>query len=74
MSTRLLLWTNEKKKKNPVNKDQGWEPIHLKYKANENTSRHNPKEKQKQMITKKSDKNPMQRGLIKKNPLTGYST
>jgi hypothetical protein len=33
---------------NPVNKNQGWEPIHQKYKANENTSRHNPKKKNKQ--------------------------
>jgi len=32
-----------RKKKNPVNKNQRWEPIHQKYKANENTSRHNPK-------------------------------
>jgi hypothetical protein len=31
------------KKKNHVNKNQRWEPIHQKYKANENTSRHNPK-------------------------------
>jgi hypothetical protein len=37
---------------NPVNKNQGWEPIHQKYKANENTSRHNPKKKQKQTINK----------------------
>ncbi len=41
------------KKKNPGNKNQGWEPIHQKYKANENTSRHNPKKKQKQTINKK---------------------
>jgi hypothetical protein len=35
----------------------------------ENTSRHNPKEKPKQTINKtKSDKDPMQRGLIKTNP------
>jgi hypothetical protein len=40
------------KKKNPVNKNQGWEPIHQKYKANENTNRHNPKKKQKQTINK----------------------
>jgi len=39
-------------KKNPVNIDQTWEPIHQKYKANENTSRHNPKKKQKQTINK----------------------
>ncbi len=33
-------------------KIQGWEPIHQKYKANENTSRHNPKTKQKLTINK----------------------
>jgi hypothetical protein len=33
-----------------VNKNQGWEPIHQKYKVNENISRHNPKKKQKQTI------------------------
>jgi hypothetical protein len=42
-----------KKKKNHVNKDQGWEPIHQKYKANENTSRHNPKNKSKQSTKSK---------------------
>jgi len=35
------------KKENPVNKNQGQESIHQKYKANENTSRHNSKKKQK---------------------------
>jgi hypothetical protein len=40
------------KKKNPVNKNQGWEPIHQKYKAKENTSRHNLNIKQKQTINK----------------------
>jgi hypothetical protein len=33
------------KKKNPVYKNQGWEPIHQKYKANESMSEHNPKTK-----------------------------
>jgi hypothetical protein len=43
----------KKERKTPVNKNQGWEPIHLKYKANENTSsRHNPKKNQKQTINK----------------------
>jgi hypothetical protein len=37
----------EHKKKNHVNKNQGWEPIHQKYKVNENTSRHNPKKNEK---------------------------
>jgi hypothetical protein len=39
-------------KKSPVNKNQGWESIHQKYKANENTRSHNPKKKQKQTINK----------------------
>jgi hypothetical protein len=39
--------------------------IHQKYKANENTSKHNPKKKQKQTINQeKSGKNPMQIGLV----------
>jgi len=38
------------KKKNPVNKNQGWEPIQQKYKADGNTSRHNPKKKQSTKI------------------------
>jgi hypothetical protein len=33
-------------------KIQGYEPIHQKYKANESTSRQNPKKKQKQTINK----------------------
>ncbi len=42
--------------------------IHQKYKANENTSKHNPNKKEKQTINKKkSGKNPMQRGLMTKN-------
>ncbi len=47
----------KKEKKNPINKNQGWEPIHQQYTAKENTSKHNPKKKQK------SGKDPMQRGL-----------
>jgi hypothetical protein len=39
-------------KKNLVNKNQRWEPINQKYKANENTSRHNLKKKQKQITNK----------------------
>jgi hypothetical protein len=39
-------------KENLVNKNQRWEPINQKYKANENTSRHNLKKKQKQKINK----------------------
>jgi hypothetical protein len=33
--------------KNPIYKNQGQEPIHQNYKANESTSRHNPKKKTK---------------------------
>jgi hypothetical protein len=36
----------------PCKKNQGWEPLHQEYKANENTNRHNPKKKQKQTINK----------------------
>ncbi len=50
-------------KKNHVNKNQGWEPIHQKQKANENKNRHNPKEK-KLKNQQKSNKHPMQRGLM----------
>jgi hypothetical protein len=44
------------KKKSFVYKNQGWEPIHQRYKANESTSRHNPKKKQKQIINKSKEK------------------
>jgi hypothetical protein len=40
------------KEKNLVHKNQGWELIHPKCKANENTSRHNSKKKQKQTVSK----------------------
>jgi hypothetical protein len=44
------------KNENLVNKNQGWEPIHQKYKANENTSRYHPKkEKTKSKRTKIKD-------------------
>ncbi len=39
--------------KNLVYKNQRWEPIHQKQKANESTRRHNPKKKQKKIINKK---------------------
>jgi hypothetical protein len=48
-----LLTPQFQKKKNHVYKNQGREPIHQKYKANESTSKHNPKKKQKQTINKK---------------------
>ncbi len=35
------------KKKKPENKNQEWEPIQQKYKANKKTNRYNPKEKTK---------------------------
>jgi hypothetical protein len=43
-------------KKNPINKNQGWVPIHQKYKAKENTIRHNPKKKTKAKNQPKSGK------------------
>jgi hypothetical protein len=55
-----------KKKKNLVNKIQGWEPILQKYKANENTSRHNPKKKKQINNQQKSGKNHMQRPYAKR--------
>jgi hypothetical protein len=63
-----LYATRKEREKNLVNKIQGWESIHQKYKANENTSKHNPNKKQKQTINKKkSGKNLVQRRVtIKK--------
>jgi hypothetical protein len=44
-----------------VSKNQGWELIQQKYKANESTSRHNPKKnKTKTNNQQKPDKDPMQ--------------
>jgi hypothetical protein len=40
---KLTYLTINVKKKTPITKNQRWKPIHKKYKANENTSRHNPK-------------------------------
>jgi hypothetical protein len=56
------------KKKNPITKNQRWKPIHKKYKANENTNRHNPKKKKKQTINKNQIKtlNPMQRDITQR--------
>ncbi len=56
-------WSHPQKK-NPSYKIQGQEPIHKKYKANESTSRHNPKKKQQQTMNKKYGKNSMQMGLM----------
>jgi hypothetical protein len=41
----MCIRNTRKKKKNTINKNQGWEPIQQKYEANENTSKHNPKKK-----------------------------
>jgi len=53
---KLILTLNEE--------NQGWESIHPKYKANENTNRHNPKKKQKQTINKNQVKTLCKRGLM----------
>jgi hypothetical protein len=41
----------EYKKKNPVNQNKGYELIHQKYKANENTSKHNQRNNKNQVKT-----------------------
>jgi hypothetical protein len=46
------------RKRNPITKNQRWKPIHQEYKANENTSKHNPKKKEKTNNQQKSDKKP----------------
>jgi hypothetical protein len=53
----------KKKKKNHEYKNQGWKPMHKKHKANESTSRHNPKKNQKQTINKNKVKT-----LFKQDP------
>jgi hypothetical protein len=46
--SKVLLHVLLKNKKIPVNKNQGWEPMQQqKCEANENTSKHNLKKKQK---------------------------
>jgi hypothetical protein len=52
------------KKKDPINKNHGWEPIQQKYKVNENTSRRNPKKKTRANNRQKLGEDPMQRGLM----------
>jgi len=47
---------NNIKNKSLVNQNQGWESIYQMHKANENTSRHNAKKKQKQTINKNQGK------------------
>ncbi len=47
-----VLGSCGQKKKNHVYKNQGWEPIHKRYAANESTSKHNQEKKQKQTINK----------------------
>jgi hypothetical protein len=55
---------HQEKKKKPVNKNQGWKPIHQKYKANENISKHKPKKNTKANNQQKLSKDRMQRGLM----------
>jgi hypothetical protein len=62
LNVRGITWSSTKNK-NPGNKNQGWKPIHQKYKANENTSRHNPKKKNKANNRQKLGRDLMQRGL-----------
>jgi hypothetical protein len=65
------------KKKSPITKNQGWKPIHQKYKANENTSKHNPKKKQtndqqsqiKPYVKRHNPKKKEKRKKEKKNPM-----
>jgi hypothetical protein len=74
LPSRLLM--NQRlrfnKKKNPLNKNQGWEPMHQKYKANENTSRHNPKKKQKQTINKNQVKT-KENVVVRATKVLGYN-
>jgi hypothetical protein len=49
---------------NLVNKNQGWENNHQKYKANENRSKHNLTKKTKTNSQQKSSKDLKQRGLM----------
>jgi hypothetical protein len=44
------------KKKNPINKNQGWESIHQKYKANENTETQPKRKKHKANNQQKSNR------------------
>jgi hypothetical protein len=50
------------RRENLAYKNQGWEPIHQKYKANESMSRHNPKKKTE---SKQSMKNKEKKTLCK---------
>jgi hypothetical protein len=62
LNVRGITWSSTKNK-NPGNKNQGWKPIHQKCKANENTSRHNPKKKTKANNQQNLSTDLMQRGL-----------
>ncbi len=66
MSTYATIVAQKNRKEKHVNQNEAWEPIHQKYKANENTTKHNPKKKQKQTINKNhvKSKDLMQRGLM----------
>jgi len=62
---KCKLDVQSEKDEKPCKKiNQGLEPIHQKYKANENTSRHNPKKKTKANNQQKLGEHPMQRGLM----------
>jgi hypothetical protein len=52
LTSSKLTFQPQKENLNKVNKNQRWEHIRQKYKANDNTSKHNPKKKQKQTISK----------------------
>jgi len=64
MKIEGCVFLNKIKLKNPIHKNQGWELIDQKNKANENTSRHNPKKKQKQTINQNQVRILIQKGLI----------
>ncbi len=66
LNVRGVTWSSTNNK-NPGNKNQGWKPIHQKYKANENTSRHNPKKKTKANNQQNLSTDLMQRGLTVTN-------
>jgi hypothetical protein len=52
---KIQVW-NIKKKKNPLNKSQGEELIHQKYKANKSMNKHKPKKKMKANNERKKEK------------------
>jgi ribosomal protein S12 len=72
---KCKLDAETEKEEKPVKTNQGWEPIHQKYKANENTSIHNSKNKKKANNQPKSSQHPMQRGFMtNKSTMTKKTT